>query len=127
FEAPALRTQRGPGLVARPGRRGRATDEIDELFARLHAVALLGAVALSDDDEHALVGKPSARQMLEPLTHGREQRGRMPDVEAQLHRRRQLVDILAAGAGRADEILFDLALVEADAVGDADHGIMLLY
>src|SRR6185312_9122985 len=117
LEAPALRTQGRFGLVARPGRLGRATDEIDELLARLLAVALLGAVALGDDDEHALVGETPARQVLEPLTHGREQRGRMTDVETQLRRRRQLVDVLAAGAGRADEILFDFALVEADAVG----------
>ena len=52
-------------------------------------------------------------QALEPLADSGQQRGRMADVEAQLHGRRQLVDVLAAGAGRADEILFDLALVES--------------
>ena len=41
-------------------------------------------------------------------------------VEAQLDRGGHLVDVLAAGPGRADEALLDFALVDADVVGDGD-------
>src|SRR5262245_1496954 len=115
------------GRMARLGRRGGAPDQLGEAFARLLAVALLGAVALRDDDEHAVVGEAPAGEALEPRPHVRRQRARLPQVETQLHRRRQLVDVLAARSGRADKILLDLTLVEADAVGDADHALVLAY
>ena len=45
----------------------------------------------------------------------------MTHVEAQLHGGRELVDILPAGAGGADEAFRELVLVNRDMVGDADH------
>src|SRR5262249_12281013 len=45
----------------------------------------------------------------------------MAHVESQLHRGRELVDVLPARTGGADEALDELALLDRDVVGDADH------
>src|SRR5262249_13003997 len=130
LESAPLRGGGRPGRMARLRWLGRAPDQFDEPFARLLAVALLGAGALGDDDEHAPRPGPPAGPALEAGGHVGMQRRRMAHVEAQLHCRRQLVDILAAGTGRAHEALLDLALVDANALGDADHGgpvIVLAY
>ena len=44
------------------------------------------------------------------------------DVEAQLDRRRDLVDVLPAGASGADEALFEIALVDRQGGGHGNHG-----
>ena len=54
----------------------------------------------------------------------RRQRG-AADVEAQLHRGRELIDVLPARTGRADETFLDVALVDRDGAGDADHSANL--
>src|SRR5271168_3303806 len=65
---------------------------------------------------------PAPGQPLEPRPHHLVERGRAVDRESELHGGRDLVDVLAAGAARADEMLFELALVERDRGGDLDHG-----
>ena len=57
----------------------------------------------ASDDDHAVLGQPLAGQLHQPDRDVVRQRRRTPHVEAQLHRRRDLVDVLPAGAGRADE------------------------
>ena len=112
------------GLVGRRGTGGGCglANELAQALARVGAVALLGAVALRGDDEHALAGEAVAGEPLEPRAHAVGQRRRMAHVEAQLHRAGDLVDVLPARPGGADEALRKLAFVDADAVGDADHG-----
>ena len=55
---------------------------------------------------------------LHPIGQGR----RVGDVEAQLDRGRQLVDILPARPGGADEAFAELILVQPDADGDFGSG-----
>jgi hypothetical protein len=57
---------------------------------------------------------------LEALLHRLGER-RGVDVEAKLDRGRDLVDVLAAWPRRADEPLFELALVDLDGRRDLDH------
>src|SRR5712691_390979 len=115
---------RAPGRLGRPARDRRhrgALDQLDQPVERVLAVALLGAVALRGDHQHALVGEPPPGEALEPRAHVSRQRRRAAHVEAQLHRGRELVDVLPAGPRGADEALLELALVDADHGGDADH------
>src|SRR5690606_34304345 len=83
-------------------------DEVAQTLARVLAVALLGAEALGGDHQHALRGHPPVAARKQALAHRLRQRWRAGDVEAQLDRRRHLVDVLAAGTRRADETLHDL-------------------
>ena len=53
-------------------------------------------------------------QPLQPLAHAFRQRRRAADVEAQLDRGLDLVDVLPAGAGRTHEAELELALVQGD-------------
>ena len=56
--------------------------------------------------------QPSSGQPLQPLTHIGRQRRRVAHVEAQLHRGRGLVDVLAARSGGAHEGFVDLRRIE---------------
>ena len=57
----------------------------------------------------------------EPPAHRLGQRGRAGDIEPQLHRRRDLVDVLAARSRGAHEHLFQLGRIDADGGCDAQH------
>ena len=81
-------------------------------------------MALRGDHQHAVGGHTPAGETRETRAHV----GREPgpgDVEAQLDRGRELVDVLSARAGRADEAFLDVALVDRDGAGDADHSANL--
>ncbi len=72
--------------------------------------------------QHAVLGQAPAGEPHQPHRHVVRQRRRMPHVEAELHRGRELVDVLPAGPRRAHEAFLEFGLVDADLVGDADHG-----
>ena len=67
------------------------------------------------------VSRAPASRSSRARTSSRERR-RSPHVEAKLHRGRKLVDVLAARPRGAHEAFLDLALVDVDMGGDADHG-----
>src|SRR4051812_13408051 len=48
----------------------------------------------------------------------------MAHIETQLHGGFELVDVLPARSGRADELLLKLALVDRDVVGDPEHAVL---
>src|SRR6185312_13503284 len=85
---------RGLRLDAPLGHDARLPDQLEQALACIIAVALLRAEALRLDDEHALVGEPPAGEAFKAHTHFARQRRRRPHVETQLHRRRNLVDVL---------------------------------
>ncbi len=100
---------------------------LDDMLTALSAV-YADAVTLADArtahlvvDSNAVVSRhavPGARD--QPLLHlGRERRG--ANVEAQLDRGRDLIDVLTAGARGADEPLLDVAVVEDESVSDSDQ------
>src|SRR5580704_14453256 len=116
---------RGLGRSGRPPldrRDGGLADQLDQAVERILPIAAPGAVALRDDDQHAVAGQPRAGEPLQTGAHVVRQRRRVAYVEAKLNRGRQLVDVLAARPRRAHEALFDFALVDRDVGGDADHG-----
>src|SRR5262249_22952470 len=102
------------GRAARNGRHRGAPDQVHETFARVLAIARLGAMAVGVDHEHALAREPAAGEAFEPRAHVVGKARRAAHVEAKLNRARKLVDVLPARAGGADEVLLEFALGDAD-------------
>src|SRR5690606_7748957 len=121
LQPPRLGRARGPGGDARLRRTQAGVDERVQAFARVLAVALLGAEALGLDHQHALVGQAPVAAGQQALAHRLGQRRRVGHVEAQLDRGRDLVDVLAAGAAGADEAFDDFAFGYLDVHGRRRH------
>ena len=89
---------------------------------RFFAVALEAAVLLRLDDEHAVARDALVAGGEKPrLDVLGERRG--ADVEAQMHRRGDLVDVLAPRALRADRAELDFGLGDRDCGGRARHSL----
>src|SRR3977135_371384 len=86
FDPALARAPGGLGRPARNRRHGRALDQFDEAIERVRAVALLGAVALRGDHQHALACQSPAGEALEPDAHVAGEVRRAAHVEAELHR-----------------------------------------
>src|ERR1700674_292448 len=116
---PALaRRARGFGGLARFGDSERAPDEVGEALLGLAAVVLLGAVVARDDEDRAVrVESPPAQSLEARLDAVREHRAAL-EIEAQLHRGCELVDVLATRARGAHERQRQLAVRNLDASGD---------
>src|SRR5262249_58726601 len=97
----------GLGRAAGNGRRRGAPDQVRETFARVLAVARLGAMAVGVDHEHALAGQPVAGEAFEPRAHVVGKARRAAHVEAKLNGARKLVDVLSARARGANEVLLE--------------------
>ena len=119
FDAALPRSLGRTGWPAHPRGNRSTADEIEQTLQRILPVAALGAVTLRDDDQKAVARKPGASQPFKPHTHVLRQRRRGADIEAQLNRGCELVDILPARPRRAHEAFFDFVLVDADAGSDA--------
>src|SRR5262245_43758169 len=115
---------RAGGRLGRPPRNRRhrgALDQVHETFARVLAVARLGAMGVGVAREAAFAGDAAAGEAVEPRAHVVGKARRAAHIEAQLNRARKLVDVLPARARGANEMLLELALGDADRRGDADH------
>src|SRR5690606_10539080 len=109
-------------LTRRRGRLLRLGDEFGKTRACIGAVALLGAETPRTNDEDALAGHASAGEAAQARLHCRSERGGASDVEAQLDRACDLIDILPARPGRLDEDFLDVLFREVESRSDADHG-----
>src|SRR5262245_43322876 len=116
FQAALARAERRPGRAAWDRGDGCALRELDKPVEGVLAIALLGAETLRGDNEHAVAGKAVTGEILHALPDRLGQRGRMPHVEAKLHRARKLVDVLPARARGADKSLLDLVVIDRDRV-----------
>src|SRR6476619_1607567 len=124
---PALARARGRlGGTPRNRRDRCALDQFDQTVARVLAVALLGAMALCADDQHAVAGEAAAGEALEPGAHVIGEVGRAAHSETRLHGAREHVDVLPARPRGADEAFIQLAVVDGDAAGDADHAATIV-
>ena len=107
LQPPLDRALGRPGLLARRRRRlGRLRRPVPSA-ARAHprgCVPGCGNGSASMTMTPSLVARWPASFMVRARTRS-DRPGALRGVEAQLHGRRDLVDVLAAGAGRADEIL----------------------
>ena len=84
-------------------------------------VHLLRPIATGIDDQdaigsHAPAGKPVKAL---PDRTGADGSG---GIEAELNRRRDLVDVLSAGAGSPDEVPFQMAFIQKPGRGNGRHG-----
>src|SRR5688572_4572545 len=103
FHAPGSRGRgraRGPAYLR--ARRGFPY-EVGQPVERIEAVAMLAAMALRGDRDDAIAARPASGQTDEARAHVFRQGGRVRGIEAQLHGRRDLVDVLAAGTRCAYE------------------------
>src|SRR5690606_12679848 len=114
IHAPGLGGTAGPGGHALLRRRAAGLDERRQPLARVLAVAVLGAEALGVEYQHAVVGETAIALGEQAFAHGFGQRRRVGDVEAQLDRGRDLVDVLTAGTRRAHEALDDFGVRDVD-------------
>src|SRR5215467_15290802 len=85
FDPPLARGAGRPRRAPRNRRRRSLANKLDQALARVGAVALLGAVALRGDDQHALAGEALAGKPLEPRADVIRQRRRLAHVETQLY------------------------------------------
>ena len=127
IEPAFLRFSGGPRFPA--GRNGfrRFPDQCDQTNLRVLAVPLLRSEPPGLDDQHPCDAHPPPRQPDEALPHVIGQRPGIPDIEPELDRRRHLVDVLPPGPRGPTEPFQDLAFVEGDRFGHADHGFILAH
>ena len=95
----------------------RLSDQRGEALARVLAVARLAGEALGEDDDHAFERRARAGELDQLDRDVVGQARRAARVETQFDRARHLVDVLPAGAGGANEVLDDLALVDEEIAG----------
>src|SRR6187402_3326877 len=97
-----LRGTRRPGRPPRHRRAARGFNQCLETLQRIALVAFLRAMVPGDDDDLVAVCQAPPGQLAQALLRCFVQRaGR--DAEPQLRGRRNLVDVLPAGTGGADE------------------------
>src|SRR5436189_2399727 len=114
LEAALARRARGFGGLTRFRGRECAADQVAEPLVRLAAVVLLGAVVARDDEDRALGGEPPPAQGPEARLDSVRERRAAREIKAQLHRGRDLVDVLATRAARAHERQRQIAVGNLD-------------
>src|SRR5579872_3053233 len=77
---------------------------------RIPAVAFLGPVIAGADQNGAVRADTPASQRAQPRLHRRGQSLCSRQVESQLHRARDLVDVLSTRSGGADELELEILL-----------------
>ena len=117
-----------PGSRRRPGGdpwRGWfhcTLDQSQQRIQRSLPIALLGPMPLRRDQQCSLLREPLAGELTQSHLHVIRQPGG-GGIEPQLHRRRDLVDVLPAGSRRTDETFADRPLVNRYGRCDPDQSI----
>ena len=111
--APRAGAPGGPGGDPRPGLGARLLYEGGEARERRLTVAGLGAVGVDEDDDLARRRQPAPGETLQTLAKPSPD-ARGVEVQAALHRGRDLVDVLPARAGRPHELPRDRGLRDGD-------------
>lgn len=93
----------------------------EQPFQRVGAVAALQAKALRGNGDHAVRGNAVAGECYQAFAHVVRQRRRVPSIKLKLHGRRNLVDVLPAGAGGTHEGFFDFRFLQNNIARDANH------
>lgn len=118
----ALLGRRDLGLAPRLGPMRGAFHQRHEARQRFGAVALLGAVFVGADDDLALEGEAAPGELGQARAHVLRQVRMTVEAEAQLDGGRDLVDVLSARAGGADEAFREVALVQSQSGRHGNHG-----
>ena len=120
-QSPLLRRQRRPGRDAALWLPFGARDELGEALERVFTIRFLRSKALRENDDLSALRQSAANDTFEAHAHGGLQLRRV-EIESQLHRGRDLVDVLAAGTGAADERQRDRGRGHCGCVGQLDVG-----
>ncbi len=99
----------------------RTDDQLPQAFQSLLSVLLLTAALLRFDDDDAFPGEAAVSESQQPL-FVKFRQGRCLDIKAQMNGRRDLVDILSAGAARANCADLNFMIRDTDLTGYAQHG-----
>ena len=99
-------------------------DKVDETLDRVFAVFLLSPVPAGGDDENTFARQSSAGEADEPNSNVIREGRRVQSIETKLDGRRDLVDVLPAGTGRADELEAELALIDRNGGCDPNHYLL---
>src|SRR5215831_17116698 len=121
FETALFRRMRRLGRPTWRRPHHRLFQQLDQALDRVRAIALLGAETLRLDHDHAVLGHALAGEPGKARRRVMRQRD-AACIETQLRRGRDLVDVLPAGSGGADEADLDVVLVEEEIAGDPQHG-----
>src|SRR5450631_3041392 len=114
LDAPLLRCEGRPRLLADLRFDQRLPHHRLEAIERLAAVLLLAALAARRYQDAAVVNGLLSGDAAQPLPRCRRQRAVRAEQKAQLHGAGYLVDVLAAGSWRADELPFQLVVADGD-------------
>lgn len=117
-----LRCESRPCPPAEFGLFGCLADQLDQPADRVLTVSFLRTEPPGVDNQQAVFGNPPAGQMNQTLPNVIRQRGGVAHVEAELHGRGNLVDVLPARPRGSDEFLLDFALVDCYGACDVNHG-----
>lgn len=122
FEPPGIRGRGRAGRAARRRGNGSAAEQGDKALECILPVPLLCPKATCRDHEDPVLGQASAGKAGQPPLDFGSKPSDIGERKTQLYGARDLVDILPAGAGSADEIFHDPAVIDGDLSYDRNHG-----
>ena len=96
--------------MAHLGLNQRAANEVRESFMGIAAILLLGAMSARDEQYAAILVEALTGESSQAGFDTLMERLRSGEIEAQLHGGGDFVDILAAGAGSADEAQLEIGV-----------------
>ena len=92
-----------------------------QTLACILAVVILGAKALRQYDQQPVFGQASISALQQALAQTFRQCRRSGDIEAQLDRSGDLVDVLATGTAGTHEAFLQLVFLDDDGGRDSEH------
>lgn len=119
-EPPFARRARRFAAPARLGNFRRLPDQCPQTFQGIRTITLLRAEALCEQAEDTLGIDPTARELEQPGAHSIRQSITAQHIEAQLNRRRDLVDVLTPGPGSTHKTEFQLRITQPDVARNFD-------
>lgn len=120
FQTPPLRRARRLAAPARLGNFCRLLDQCPQTLQGIRTIALLRTEALCEQAEDTIGIYPPTCELEQAGAHGIRQGHTVQDVEAQLNRRRDLVDVLTPRPGSAHKTEFQLRITQSHAARNLD-------
>jgi len=113
--------QRGLGPFADLGPLGCLADQAHQTGNSVLAVLLLSAEPSGIDDQITLFAHALPAQTGKAVSNLFRKGTGMGHIEAELHGRTHLIDILTSRAGGANELFMNFFLIDSDRAGNSNH------
>ncbi len=126
LQAAFLRIGSRPGFLTDLRFHCRLADQVDEPIKSVLPVAFLGAKAAGIDDQYTVPRKPPAGKVHKTAPHILRNRWRPEDIESELHRGSDLINILATRSRSPDEFDMDLVFADGQAWSNLNHIFSLI-